>query len=133
MGQKAKNTGKKSNKSNKSNTSNKPNSSITACRTAFYVERMLGRPFKKFNLLTINDEGQYFSSSENYLEIASYIKNANADYLAEYCLWVMRNLIVLNNDKTFYACINIRDMPEIITVQDKLVGVIDTTHYFWLE
>ncbi len=123
MGQKAKNAGKKS---------NTPNSSITACRTAIYVERMLGRPFKKFNLLIIKDEGQHFSSSENFLEIASYIYNANADYSAEYYLWVMR-VMNDNSDKTFYACINIRDMPEIITVQDKLVGVIDTTHYFWLE
>ena len=130
MGKRAKNAGNK--KCNKSNTSNTPNSSITACRTAFYVEKMLGRPFKKFNLLIIKDEGQHFSSSENFLEIASYIKNANADYSAEYYLWVMR-VMKDNSDKTFYACINIRDMPEIITVQDKLVGVIDTTRYFWLE
>jgi len=127
MGQKAKNAGKKSNK--KSNTSN---SSIKACRMAFYVEKMLARPFKKFNLLIIKNDGQYFSSSEDFLEIASYIYNANADYSAEYYLWVMR-VMKDNSDKTFYACINIRDMPEIITVQDKLVGVIDTTHYFWLE
>lgn len=130
MGQKAKNAGKKSNK--KSNTPNTPNSSITACRMAFYVERMLARPFKKFNLLTIKNDGQYFSSSEDFLEIASYIYNANANYSAEYYLWVMR-VMKDNSDKTFYACINIRDIPEIITVQDKLVGVIDTTHYFWLE
>lgn len=106
-------------------------SSLPAIQACFHVERMLGRPFKKFNLLVIKDEGQYFSSSDNFLEITNYIHNANAEYSAEYYLWLMR--IKDHNDKTFYACINIKDKPEVVKHGDKLIGIIDTTYYFHTE
>ena len=93
---------------------------------------MLGRPFDKFNLLIIKDEGQYFSSGDNFMKITSYINSANADYAEEYYMWIMRSMKNCM-DKTFYACINIRDKPEVVKSGGVIRGILDTTFYFWTE
>ena len=46
----------------------------------FEVEKMLGREFKMFNLLICNGEGQYFSSSDDRLELVKYIKKHQLKY-----------------------------------------------------
>lgn len=138
MGQKAKNAGKKkSNQTHKEKmceefTTEFNKKAILAGQGLFQVERLLGRPFDKFNLLTIKDEGQYFSSSDNFMEIASYIKKANPEYSAEYYMWIMRSMKNCM-DKTFYACINIRDKPEVVKSGGVVRGILDTTFYFWTE
>ena len=145
MGKKSRNAGKKSNKSQKKTSEEeikekafeefkKPfdKKAILAAQGLFQVERMLGRPFDKFNLIIIKDEGQYFSSSDNFMEIGKYINNANTEYSAEYYMWVM-NSIRKCMDKTVYACINIRDKPEVIKSGGVIRGIIDTTFYFWTE
>ncbi len=144
MGKKSRNAGKKSNKSQKKTSEEeikekafeefkKPfdKKAILAAQRLFLVERMLGRPFDKFNLIIIKDEGQYFSSSDNFMEIGKYI-NANTEYSAEYYMWVM-NIIRKGMDKTVYACINIRDKPEVVESGGVVMGIIDTTFYFWTE
>jgi len=145
MGKKSRNAGKKSNKSHKEKSEEeikkeafeefkKPfdKKAILAGQGLFLVERLLGRPFNKFNLLTIKDEGQYFSSSDNFMELGNYIHNANPEYSAEYYLWIMGNIRKCM-DNTFYACINIKDKPEIVKSGGVVRGIIDMTYYFWAE
>lgn len=138
MGQKAKNAGKKkSNQTHKEKmceefTTEFNKKAILAGQGLFQVERLLGRPFDKFNLLTIKDEGQYFSSSDNFMEIANYIHNANPKYSAEYYMWIMRSMKNCM-DKTFYACINIKNTPEVVESRGIVRGILDTTFYFWTE
>ena len=138
MGQKAKNAGKKkTNQTQKKKmceefTTKKNKKAILAGQGLFQVERLLGRPFDKFNLLIIKDEGQYFSSGDNFMKITSYINSANADYAEEYYMWIMRSMKNCM-DKTFYACINIRDKPEVVKSGGVIRGILDTTFYFWTE
>jgi len=138
MGQKAKNAGKKkSNQTHKKKmceefTTEFNKKAILAGQGLFQVERLLGRPFDKFNLLIIKDEGQYFSSGDNFMKITSYINSANADYAEEYYMWIMRSMKNCM-DKTFYACINIRDKPEVVKSGGVIRGILDTTFYFWTE
>ena len=46
----------------------------------FKIEKMLGRPIKKYNALVIKDGGQHFSSSNDPAELHQYVKYF--DYLA---------------------------------------------------
>ena len=135
MGKKSRNAGtKKSNKSHKEKMLEKfkkpfDEKAILASQNLFMVERMLGRPFNKFNLIIIKDDGQYFSSSDDFMEILTYIKNANTEYSAEYFKYIISNI----DDKTFYACINIMDKPDIVKSRGEVIGIIDMTYYFWKE
>jgi len=136
MGKKSRNAGtKKSNKSHKEKMLEefkKPfdEKAYLASQNLFMVERMLGKTFNKFNLIIIKDDGQHFSSSYNFIEILNKIKNANTEYSAEYFKYIMSSSI---DDKTFYACINIMDKPDIVKMHGEIIGIIDMTYYFWKE
>jgi len=53
-------------------TPNKQN--LNALLGSFKVQEILGRPTKRYNLIIKKPEGDYFSSSDNRLELVKYLK-----------------------------------------------------------
>jgi len=50
------------------------NKQLNALLGSFAVQDMLGRPQKRYNLIIKKPEGDYFSSSNNRLELVQYLK-----------------------------------------------------------
>jgi len=47
---------------------------LNALFGSFAVQQMLGRPTKRYNLIIKKPEGDYFSSSDNRVELVQYLK-----------------------------------------------------------
>ena len=98
-----------------------------APQACFYVEKMLGRPFKKYNIIIVSKEGQYFSSDDMFINLLSYLKvSGDEEWIVEYVKYCLRTCKD-NSDKTCYGVFNIGE------VEKNKFGTLEHTYYMWRE
>ena len=92
-------------------------------KTFFEVQQMLGRDFKRYNLLVSSGTGDWFSSSDNSSDLMEYIQNQQLrsqvldvawgnfnngyDYDLTYSLLSSYSYDKHKNDKQFFMYINL--------------------------
>ncbi len=104
-------------------------------RKHYYVQKALGRPIKKFNLLICKDDGDWFSSEDclNDGLIIGVLKKLEAQYPDNcqnwYAMYAIRAMDI-EEDKQLYCYMNVSDHRECGGEK----SVIDKFEYFtWKE
>tara|TARA_R110001632_G_scaffold13157_6_gene45250 strand:- start:813 stop:1169 length:357 start_codon:yes stop_codon:yes gene_type:complete len=83
----------------------------------FAVEKMLGRPIKKYNLIIMTDEGNSFSSSDNRVELVQYLKKCedrDSHNCNGWALWYLLQSITTPEDMKFYMIASLRDFDKVV-------------------
>ena len=83
----------------------------------FEVEKILGRPIKKYNLIIMDDKGNRFSSSDNRFQLVQYLKRCEElDYgnCNGWALWYLIQSRTTPEDKNFYMIASLRDFDKVV-------------------
>ena len=89
---------------------------VNMLRVRFQIQKMLGRETKRFNLINIKEQGDYFSSSDDRMELVKYLQvQDNIPGLAVFYLFSTARF--MENDEykglKFYMIVNNSGSDEI--------------------
>jgi hypothetical protein len=90
---------------------------LNALLVNFDVEKMFGRPIKKYNLIIMTEEGNRFSSSDNRFELVQYLKRCESicpENCNGWALWYLLQSITTPEDMNFYMIASLRDFDKVV-------------------